>query len=130
MAKRKTKKERSFTTTKQVLWVTVLIFVITVALAIWFSYEGRDTSVFMCILPLTGGIAGATIVFYMNKSKMENIFRFKISFLEYKLKLLNDNPDKACVIEEEMSSIENALDSKVDNTMQEAVNEDITIQNY
>ena len=81
MAKRKTKKEKSFTTTKQVLWVTVLIFVITVALAIWFSYEGRDTSVFMYVLPLTGGIAGATIVFYLNKSKMENIFRFKISFL-------------------------------------------------
>ena len=41
MAKRKTKKEKSFTTTKQVLWVTVLIFVITVALAIWFPMRGE-----------------------------------------------------------------------------------------
>lgn len=123
-------KEKRFTTSKKILWASMLLFIVTVAIAIKFSYEGRDTSVFVYILPLTGGIAGATIVFYMNKSKMENIFRFKISFLEYKLKLLNDNPDKACVIEEEMSSIENALDSKVDNTMQEAVNEDITIQNY
>ena len=130
MAKRKTKKEKSFTTTKQVLWVTVLIFVITVALAIWFSYEGRDTSVFMYVLPLTGGIAGATIVFYLNKSKMENIFRFKISFLEYKIKMAKKNPKEACLIDKEMSSVEEALDSKVDMTMQEAINEDINIQSY
>lgn len=123
-------KEKCFTTSKKILWASMLLFIVTVAVAIKFSYEGRDTSVFMYILPLTGGITGATIVFYMNKSKMENIFRFKISFLEYKLKLLNDNPDRACIIEEEMSSIENALDSKVDSTMQEVVNEDITIQNY
>ena len=129
MAKRKNK-EKSFTTTKQVLWVTVLVFVITVALAIWFSYEGRDTSVFMYVLPLTGGIAGATIVFYLNKSKMENIFRFKISFLEYKIKMAKENPKEICLIDKEISSVEDALDSKVDMTMQEAVNEDINIQSY
>ena len=79
MAKSKSKEKR-FTTSKKILWASMLLFIVTVAIAIKFSYEGRDTSVFMYILPLTGGIAGATIVFYMNKSKMENIFRFKISF--------------------------------------------------
>lgn len=123
-------KEKRFTTSKKILWASVLLFVITLAIAILFSYKSMDTSVFVYILPLTGGIAGATIVFYMNKSKMENIFKFKISFLEYKMELLDRNPNKACLIEEEMSSVENALDSKIDNTMQEAVNEDIDIQTY
>lgn len=129
MTERKSK-ESNFTTSKKILWVSLLIFTITVVIAIVFSYKGIDTSVFMYILPLTGGIAGATIVFYMNKSKMENIFKFKISFLEYKMELIDKNPDKACIIEEELSSIEEALDSKVDTTMQEAVSEDINIQTY
>lgn len=129
MAERKSK-ESNFTTSKKILWASLLIFTITVVIAIVFSYKGIDTSIFMYILPITGGIAGATIVFYMNKSKMENIFKFKISFLEYKMELIDKNPDKASIIEEEMSSIEEALDSKVDTTMQEAVSEDINIQTY
>ena len=130
MARKRKRKEKNFTTSKQILWVSILLFAVTVFLAIRFSNEGKDTSIFSFILPITGGIAGATIVFYLNKSKMENVFRFKISFLEYKLKLLKKHQNNACVVEEEISSIENALDSKVDSTMQEAVNEDISIQNY
>lgn len=129
MAKSKSKEKR-FTTSKKILWASMLLFIVTVAIAIKFSYEGRDTSVFMYILPLTGGIAGATIVFYLNKSKMENIFRFKISFLEYKIKMAKKNPKEVCLIDKEMSSVEEALDSKVDMTMQEAINEDINIQSY
>lgn len=130
MAKRKSKEKTHLTTSKKILWFSVILFAVTVAIAIQFSYVGLDTTVFMYVLPLTGGIAGATIVFYLNKSKIENIFKFKISFLEYKLKLLKKNPDLSNVIEQEMSSMENALDSKVDSTMHEAVNEDINIQNY
>lgn len=124
------KQEKKFTTSKQILWMSVILFAITVIIAVLFSYLGVDTSVFMYILPITGGLAGATVVFYMNKSKMENIFKFKISFLEYKLNLIKENPNMACVIDKEMSSVENSLDSKVDTTMEEAINEDIDVQDY
>ena len=40
------------------------------------------------------------------------------------------NPKEVCLIDKEMSSVEEALDSKVDMTMQEAINEDINIQSY
>lgn len=124
------KNQKEFTTSKKILWVSALLFILTVVLAVWFSYKGIDTSIFIYILPITGGILGCTIAFYMNKSKMENIFRFKITFLEYKLNLIKDNPKMASVIDKEMSSIEDSLDSKVDSTMQEAVDEDINIQSY
>ena len=39
-------------------------------------------------------------------------------------------PESAEEIEAEVSSIEDALSMKIDQTMQEAINEDITIQNY
>ena len=48
MAKSKSKEKR-FTTSKKILWASMLLFIVTVAIAIKFSYEGRDTSVFMCI---------------------------------------------------------------------------------
>ena len=122
--------EKKFTTSKKILWANFILFIILVSVALMFSYEGRDTSIFVYALPIMGGILGATIVFYLNKSKMENVFKFKISFLQYKLDLIDKHPDKAEIIEQEMSSVESTLDSKVDSTMQEAVSEDISIQNY
>ena len=47
-------KEKRFTTSKKILWASMLLFIVTVVIAIMFSYEGRDTSVFMYTLPLTG----------------------------------------------------------------------------
>lgn len=123
-------KEKKFTTSKKILWVSVLVFIVTIVIAVMFSYEGRDTSVFMYILPITGGIAGTTVAFYMNKSKMENIFKFKISFLEYKIDLVDKHPKQAETIEKDITTIEEALNYKVDSTLQEAVNEDINIKEY
>lgn len=130
MSKKIKLEDNKFTTSKKILWLSTILFIILVALAIWFSYLGIDTSVFAYILPISGGIAGATIAFYMNKSKMENIFKFKISFLEYKIDLIDKHPDKANIIDKEVSDIDSALDESVDTTLQEAVNEEINIQDF
>lgn len=124
------KRKREVTTSKLILWATYLLFASQVVLAIVCAVKEKDTSVFVYTIPATATLAGATTVFYMNKSKMENVFRFKISFLEYKLDLLNKHPDKEEIIESEMSSIEEALDSKIDNTMREAVDEDVKIEPF
>lgn len=84
----------------------------------------------MYTIPSTAGLAGATTVFYLNKSKMENVFRFKIDFLKFKIKMTKKYPQNKELIQSDIGDIESALDSKVDQTMQEAINEDITIQNY
>ena len=127
---RRESKEKRVTTSKLILWATYLLFASQVFVAVLCTLKAYDTSVFMYTIPATAGLAGATTVFYMNKSKMENVFRFKISFLEYKLDLIDKHPDKAEIIDKDLSSVEEALDTKVDNTMTEAINEDIEIQSY
>ena len=113
------KRKREITTSKLILWATYILFASQI-----------DTTVFVYTIPATATLAGATTVFYMNKSKMENVFRFKISFLEYKLDLLDKHPCKEDIVESEMSSIEDALDSKIDSTMREAVDEEINIEPF
>jgi len=96
-----------------------------------FAWQGKDTSVFMYIIPSTGGAYGAAIVFYLNKAKMENVFKGKIAFLETKLNLMMKYPSEHHEeIESEFSKIDAALDSKIDSTMNEAVQEEISIQNF
>lgn len=120
--------DKKMTTSKIILWATYILFASQVFLSLWFSHEGFSTEVFIYSIPSTAGLAGATTVFYMNKSKMENIFRYKIAFLEYKIDLTQKHPESTEIIMKEISSIEATLDSEVDSTMQEAVSEDIDIQ--
>lgn len=124
------KQKEKFTTSKKILWASYLLFASQVFCALHFAKNTLDTSVFMYTIPSTAGLAGATTVFYLNKSKMENVFRFKIDFLKFKIKMTKKYPQNKEMIQSDIGDIESALDSKVDQTMQEAINEDITIQNY
>ena len=124
------KRKREITTSKLILWATYILFASQIILAIVCTIKEIDTTVFVYTIPATATLSGATTVFYMNKSKMENVFRFKISFLEYKLDLLDKHPRKEDIVESEMSSIEDALDSKIDSTMREAVDEEINIEPF
>ena len=120
--------KKGFTTSKKILWATYILFASQIITAAVFAYKSLDTSIFVYSIPSTAGLAGATTVFYLNKSKMENVFKFKISFLEYKIKMINKYPNNCEDIENELSSIEDSLNAKIDGTMSEAVDEDITIQ--
>ena len=124
------KQSEKVTTSKKLLWATYTLFASQVFCALHFSYRMLDTSVFMYTIPSTAGLAGAATVFYLNKSKMENVFKYKISFLKFEILMKKKYPENAEEIEAEVSSIEHALNTKIDQTMQEAINEDITIQNY
>lgn len=123
------KKEKEFS--KKLLVQTRYIFVISLITACVFAWQGRDTSIFMYIIPCTGGAYSAAIIFYLNKAKMENVFKGKISFLETKLNLLQKYPSEQHEeIESELSKIDEALNSKIDNTMHEVVQEEINIHNF
>lgn len=124
------KQKEKFTTSKKILWASYLLFASQIFCALHFAKNMLDTSIFMYTIPSTAGLAGATTVFYLNKSKMENVFRFKIDFLKFKIKMTKKYPQNKELIQSDIGDIESALDSKVDQTMQEAINEDITIQNY
>lgn len=116
---------------KKILHQTMLIFISQLIAALVFAWNGKDTSIFMYTIPSTAGIFGAAIIFYLNKAKIENVFKGKIDFLKLKMEMLHDSPiEQHEHIESELSKIDECLDSKIDSTMSEAVQEEITIQNY
>lgn len=116
---------------KLILHQTMAIFIIQLIAAMVFAWNSKDTSIFVYTIPSTAGIFGATIVFYLNKAKIENVFKGKIKFLKFKLDMLNNSPAEYHVhIENELQKIDESLDSKIDSTMNEAIQEEIKIQNY
>lgn len=116
---------------KEILHQTMLIFISQLIAALIFSWNEKDTSIFMYTIPSTAGIFGASIIFYLNKAKIENVFKGKIDFLKLKMDMLQDSPEgQHEQIESELSKIDECLDGKIDSVMNEAVQEDITVQNY
>lgn len=126
---RRRKKKTEFS--KLILHQTMAIFIIQLIAAMVFAWNGKDTSIFVYTIPSTASIFGAAIVFYLNKAKIENVFKGKIEFLKFKLDMLNNSPAEYHVhIASELQKIDESLDSKIDSTMNEAVQEEIKIQNF
>lgn len=115
---------------KKILFWTMLIFCINLFCSLLFSWYGKDTSIFVYSIPTTGGIFGSAIVFYLNKAKLENVCKGKIQFFRFKMKWIEQHPEQAEVIDEELASIDSALTDKVNSEIQDAVSEEITIQDY
>lgn len=107
-----------------------MIFVINLALGYIFAYFDKDTSLFAYSIPITGGVFGATVVFYLNKAKVENVCKGKIKFFEYKLEKLSEHPEMQEVIEDELAGIDEALNQKIDSEIAAAVSESVELQNY
>lgn len=115
---------------KKILFWTMLIFCINLFCSLLFSWYGKDTSIFVYSIPTTGGIFGSAIVFYLNKAKLENVCKGKIQFFKFKMKWLEQHPEQSEVIDEELASIDSALTDKVNSEIEDAVSEEITIQDY
>jgi hypothetical protein len=115
---------------KLLIAIVLLIYIIINAIALYFAWEGKDTSVFMYMIPSASGVAGFGLVFYFNKSKMENIFKGKTNILKEKFELLKQYPDKKEEIENEINKIDSAFDMKIDQELNESIQEDITSQTY
>ena len=98
--------------------------------------EGYDISSYATqIILTTGGIFGASIVFYLNKAKIENLSKGKIRFMLLRLRLelrLKDKlPDDAYnLILEEINAIDRMMDTKLDGALEEAIQQEIEVQNY
>lgn len=115
---------------KKVLFWTMCIFVLNLIIAFVFGWYGKDTSIFIYSIPTTGGIFGASVAFYLNKAKIENVCKGKIQFFKFKMKYLEKHPEKTEIVESELSAIDSALTTKIDSEIDNAVSEEITIQSY
>lgn len=121
---------------KKLVILTGALFILSLFLVRSDMREGYDISSYATqIIVTTGGIFGASIVFYLNKAKIENLSKAKIRFVLLRLRLeirLKDRlPDEDYnLILEEINKIDQMMDSKLDGALEEAIQSEIEIQNY
>ena len=135
MAKiKKSKHSREFS--KLIVIITGLLFVLSLLDIREAVRECVDVSSYATQqIVTTGGIFGASIIFYLNKSKIENLSKGKIRFMLLKLRLelkLKDKiPEESYqLILEEINEIDNMLDSKLNGALEEAIQSEVELQNY
>lgn len=128
--------KRSTEFAKKIVIITGILFIFTLLDIRWAVRTGYDVSSYATQeLLTTGGIFGASIIFYLNKAKIENLSKGKIRFILLKLRLelkLRDKiPEESYqLILEEINAIDNMLDAKLDGALEEAIQKEIEIQNY
>ena len=121
---------------KKLVIVTGALFIISLFLVRADMKEGYDISSYATqIIVTTGGIFGASIVFYLNKAKIENLSKAKIRFVLLRLRLeirIKDRlpEEEYNLIIEEINKIDQMMDSKLDGALEEAIQSEIDIQNY
>lgn len=122
---------KKINTSKIIVFVTGLIFISQLMAAIICALTYRDTSIFIYSIPSTGASFTVVVAFYMNKSKMENVLKIKIAFTKFKLKISKlITPEAMQEVENEFMSLEQAVDMKIENTVNEAISEDISSTGY
>lgn len=122
--------------TKKIVIFAALLFIISLLDIRGAVREGLDVSGYATqVIVTTGGIFGASIIFYLNKSKIENLSKGKIRFmllrLRLELKLKDQIPEEAySLIMEEINEIDRMMDTKLDGALEEAIQQEIELQNY
>lgn len=128
--------KRGMEFTKKIVIFAALLFIISLLDIRGAVREGLDVSGYATqIIVTTGGIFGASIIFYLNKSKIENLSKGKIRFmllrLRLELKLKDQIPEEAySLIMEEINEIDRMMDTKLDGALEEAIQQEIELQNY
>ena len=72
---------------------------------------GKPLDIFIYAIPASAGCYIAAICFYLNKAKMENIFKGKVEFLKLKLDLLTQYPEQEEVINHEINEIKRSMEN-------------------
>lgn len=128
-----TKKRRGVEFSKLIVVISLLLFILTLLDLRGLVKQGVDVSSYATQLIVTvGGILGASIVFYLNKSKIENLSKGKIRFtllrlrLEIKLKGLLDE-EQYQLIFNEIDEVEHLLEAKLDGALEDAIQKEIEI---
>jgi hypothetical protein len=124
--------KKKMETSKKLAWFSGVCFALTIVYSmVVFAYSMICDKMVDFTLPITlntvtGAVFGTICAFYCNKSKGENLFKIKRSFLKIKYLILKmigslDEMRIQCELENELSKIESDLDME-----EEKLKEDVT----
>lgn len=82
-------KKREFK--KKVVFNTGLIFVFTCIVALIFSWSEKPTDVFTYIIPTSGGIFGAAVIWYLKAVQLENGIKIQLGMIKKLIDLGEEN---------------------------------------
>lgn len=134
LSTRNSNKSKKLEFSKVIVILTAILFILSLLDIRSGVRAGLDVSGYATqLIVTTGGIFGASIIFYLNKSKIENLSKGKIRFLLLKLRLelkLRDKiPEESYqIILEEINEIDTLLENKLDGSLEEAIQNEIDIQ--
>lgn len=135
LSTRNSNKSKKLEFSKVIVILTAILFILSLLDIRSGVRAGLDVSGYATqLIVTTGSIFGASIIFYLNKSKIENLSKGKIRFLLLKLRLelkLRDKiPEESYqIILEEINEIDTLLENKLDGSLEEAIQNEIDIQN-
>lgn len=116
---------------KKVVVTTSLVFLLSIISALVWSWLYKNTDVFMYIIPVTGGVWGTSIIWYMKKSQLENGIKIQLGMIRELLEMKNEfsTNDKDEYIDDIRERAEYRMQERVDEFIDEALTPP-EIENY
>jgi hypothetical protein len=114
---------------KKICSYSLISFSIVIVLSMVLSFFGINTEVFAYLIPSVGAVAAASIIFYYNKAKTENLSKQRLRNVLLKLVLEEKlSPEDFEEILAEIEYIDDTIDSKLSSMFEQAIDEEPEIE--
>jgi hypothetical protein len=114
---------------KKICSYSLISFSIVIVLSMALSFFGINTEVFAYLIPSVGAVAAASIIFYYNKAKTENLSKQRLRNVLLKLVLEEKlSPEDFEEILAEIEYIDDTIDSKLSSMFEQAIDEEPEIE--
>ena len=130
--------KKKMETSKKIALFSGICFAVSLLYSmIIFSYsvvydKGCDLGFLLTLITVTGGAFATTAAFYYVKSKWENLFKIRRSFLKVKYLILKDvnlldEYRTQQELEDELAKIDTDIEEEIQNIKNETISNDINI---
>lgn len=108
---------------KKIIVSTTLVFILSIITALLWSWLDKSTDVFQYIIPITGGVWGASIIWYMKKAQVENAIKIQLGMIEdlLKIKAKYNSTNEEEYIDGIREKTENRMNEKVDEFIEDGL---------
>ena len=114
---------------KKICTYSLITFSLVIIASIILSILGLGSEVFAYLIPSVGVVAAASVVFYYNKAKTENLSKQRLRNVLLKLVLEEKlTPEDYEEILVEIENIDAAIDGKLFSMLEQSIEEETEIQ--